>query len=570
MIVAHHPGGGVVGEQVIHRGGHLEGALVAVAAHAGDPLRVGHARAQHAADLLRQGAQARRGRIGVVAAIHPRLLAAQVAHGRRHAALELVVIVGIEQVVLAVVLVVHHEIDAGQTPREVLAGLGAVVLLAVGVAAPLAKGARQVGVFLPGAAVDQALQAGAVGAGFGPVNAVAGAAPGLPGFEAARFERARLRLDARADRIHLGRLVQIGKRLYRRIEKPHHVAEGVAEEPRYAQRHIDAGAIEEAHRQNLEIAHPAAAAGPLRAHAEQRESLRDIVAAGAHGRGAPYGQADAAGKIALFLLVFLHQPRRRVAAELPTGRRGDRARVDRKEIAPGGQHIGTAAGGRAARPRGDEAPGQSAQQLAQFLLAAGVEAGRKIRPQALQHARRGRPAARRGRGGRHAVLDQRAGQALQALAGVAAVAPRRARERRREHGRPRALPWRFPGRVQRIEVRAREQVLGQGADQTGVPGAARADRIARQREQGVARLTARGAAPEHVQTVANLAFFQLAQVGVGALEQGLLVLVAGRWRQTQIAVQMVFERVLEDLPAQQRRASRVHAEGLVVLVQQAL
>ena len=77
LVIAHHPSGGVVGEQVIHRGGHLEGALVAVALYARDPLRVARARAHHAADLLRQRAQARRGRIAVIAEIHPRLRAAE-------------------------------------------------------------------------------------------------------------------------------------------------------------------------------------------------------------------------------------------------------------------------------------------------------------------------------------------------------------------------------------------------------------------------------------------------------------------------------------------------------------
>ena len=52
--VLDHPGGGVVAEQVVDGGRHLERALVAVALHGGDPLRVDHPGADHPGRLLGQ------------------------------------------------------------------------------------------------------------------------------------------------------------------------------------------------------------------------------------------------------------------------------------------------------------------------------------------------------------------------------------------------------------------------------------------------------------------------------------------------------------------------------------
>ena len=52
MMVADGVGGGGEGEEVVDRRRDLEGALVAVAHHAGDPFRVGGAAADDARDLL--------------------------------------------------------------------------------------------------------------------------------------------------------------------------------------------------------------------------------------------------------------------------------------------------------------------------------------------------------------------------------------------------------------------------------------------------------------------------------------------------------------------------------------
>ena len=105
LVIVDQFGGGVEGEQIVHRGRHLEGALVAVAHGARNPLGIGDAGAYHAADFLSQGANPGRLRIAVVAMIDGRVAAAEVPNGRHHAALMLVVLAGVQQVMLAAVLI---------------------------------------------------------------------------------------------------------------------------------------------------------------------------------------------------------------------------------------------------------------------------------------------------------------------------------------------------------------------------------------------------------------------------------------------------------------------------------
>ena len=85
--------------------------------------------------------------------------------GGDEAALELVVVVAVEQVVLAVVLVVDDGLDVGEPRGEAVALGGAGGLGAIGVLAPVEDGVGEIGLGLPGAGVDEALEAGAVGAG---------------------------------------------------------------------------------------------------------------------------------------------------------------------------------------------------------------------------------------------------------------------------------------------------------------------------------------------------------------------------------------------------------------------
>jgi hypothetical protein len=84
-------------------------------------------------------------------------------HRRRHAALELVVVVGIQQVMLAVVLVLHHRLHCRQPLLEQLPRRLALFARAIGIAAPDDESLGQIATIGPPALVDQRLQPGAIG-----------------------------------------------------------------------------------------------------------------------------------------------------------------------------------------------------------------------------------------------------------------------------------------------------------------------------------------------------------------------------------------------------------------------
>src|SRR5260370_41292817 len=96
-------------------------------------------------------------------------------HREREAALKLVVIVAVEQVVLAVVLVVEHRVGAGEAGFEEAAPGLALAAGAVGPLAPAEIGVGEIAVVLPDPLVDQGLQTGAIGSRPGAEDAVAGA-----------------------------------------------------------------------------------------------------------------------------------------------------------------------------------------------------------------------------------------------------------------------------------------------------------------------------------------------------------------------------------------------------------
>ncbi len=75
--VLDHVGGGVVAEEVIDRGGHLQRALIAVARDRRQPLRVDDSGAEDALRFFCQVADPGAGRIGAVAEVGARPLAGQ-------------------------------------------------------------------------------------------------------------------------------------------------------------------------------------------------------------------------------------------------------------------------------------------------------------------------------------------------------------------------------------------------------------------------------------------------------------------------------------------------------------
>jgi hypothetical protein len=178
-MVGDGPGGGREGEEVVHGGGHLEGALVAVAHNPGDPFRIDHARPHHPGDLFLQSAHLGALGPGMVVVVDAGPAAGKVAHRHGEPALELVVVVGIQQVVLPVVLVVDHRLDPFEPSGEEILFRPATGARPIGVAAPGQIGPGQIRVGVPAALVDQGLQAGPIGPGLGAEDPEAGPPGGL-------------------------------------------------------------------------------------------------------------------------------------------------------------------------------------------------------------------------------------------------------------------------------------------------------------------------------------------------------------------------------------------------------
>ena len=88
----------------------------------------------------------------------------------------------------------------------------------------------------------------------------------------------------------------------------------------------------------------------------------------AHGARAPDAQSDTARIRAGFAQVPLDQLGGQLLTDAPRGLAGHAARVDGVEVAPGGQHVGHAARGGAARPGGDVLAVERVQEVLDLVL----------------------------------------------------------------------------------------------------------------------------------------------------------------------------------------------------------
>ncbi|SUJ03740.1 Uncharacterised protein [Sphingomonas paucimobilis] len=141
---------------------------------------------------------------------------------------------------------------------------------------------------------------------------------------------------------------------------------GIAEQPRHAQRHIDARPVEAHQRHHLEPRHPFGTMIPDRLDPDQVQRHGELLARGAHRRRTPEIDDQRAEVIAL----LLHMPPDQFLGELdPLRLRGaarHRAGVDGIEVTSGRQHIGTAPVRRAGRPRRHAPAVQPRQQPGAF------------------------------------------------------------------------------------------------------------------------------------------------------------------------------------------------------------
>src|SRR5207237_10591957 len=97
-------------------------------------------------------------------------------HDEREAALELVIIVAVEQIVLAIVLVVQHRFRYREARLKQLAFGAAFATGGIGPLTPAEVGVSKIRLILPDPLIDQRLQSGAVGARLRAEDAIAGAA----------------------------------------------------------------------------------------------------------------------------------------------------------------------------------------------------------------------------------------------------------------------------------------------------------------------------------------------------------------------------------------------------------
>jgi hypothetical protein len=300
--------------------------------HGLDPARVQQTRSHNFVDLFLQRMEARSAGAGVVGEPESRSLAAQLLRGGAQSSLELVIIIGIQQVMLAVVLVVEHHLNRRQAPlqggtvgshRNRLAVHGITVsgwIPAVAPAAPGQVSLPQVPTVPPLTAVDQSLQSGAIGPRCRTKHPTAVPLPpsrGRQGVHGLRFIEAS---EATGGPVHPG----------------HQLGESVAEQPGDPQRHIHPGPTQQRQGDHLQIDHAAGGAIPQGPHPHQGQGLGDVLASVAHRRRTPDRESEPAQVIPLLLSMQLEQQLGAAPPQVPRGLGGQTAQIDAVEVAAGG------------------------------------------------------------------------------------------------------------------------------------------------------------------------------------------------------------------------------------------
>src|SRR5258706_5042268 len=88
---------------------------------------------------------------------------AQTLHRRRKAAHELIIVVGIENIVLTIILALRDKIDAGKLLGKIAPRGLALDTAAIGKTAPVEIDVGDIAAIAPAAFADQRLQAGTIG-----------------------------------------------------------------------------------------------------------------------------------------------------------------------------------------------------------------------------------------------------------------------------------------------------------------------------------------------------------------------------------------------------------------------
>src|SRR5208337_4394154 len=237
--VVNDAGGGVEAEQVIDRRAQFQPPFVAVPPYALDPLGVDDARAENPQHLLLEVADGGARRVVSVAEIMLRLAARQGADGGDHATVELQVIVAVEDVMLAVVLVVQRDLHTDEPPSKQVAGVDALLVDRVRIAAPVNVCFRQVGGAIPVLLVDQRQDPRTVALRLGTEDAVRSLPLEVERTGLGACGRFHVRQEMLAREILAGRLIQLHDQPGGLVQECDQVGKGVAEETADAHDDVD-------------------------------------------------------------------------------------------------------------------------------------------------------------------------------------------------------------------------------------------------------------------------------------------------------------------------------------------
>ena len=420
----------------------------------------------------------------MIAVIAGRLFTAQAFDRCQHATLKLVVIVGVEQVMLTVVLILYHGLHLAQALSKLATGGGAFITGAIGIPAPVQIHLGKVISTLPQPTINCVLHARAIGTGFCPENAPSGLTCRQFRAQSFAFKLRTLAAYFSRQRVQLVRFIQRCHRLHRGIEQTDQIGKRVPEEPGHAQGHIHSRSIQQADRQDLEVIDPLTARRPHRAYAHQGHRLSDIIAAGAHGCRAPHRQAELAQVVAVILQMAFENQVGRLKANPPGRGRGQIAHVHRKEVTSGGQYVEPTATGRTARARRHKTAAQGIQQTLHFRRAAGIQTRCNHCQQSVKNRANIRPfiAVRKLQFTQQRLFDQLRGVQLKAFTAIPGGAPQRVANGLQ-------LGWlsRCPGFGQRTVKRVKAQFkgFGQRAQYTRLRSPAITPRNTQQGQQGV-------------------------------------------------------------------------------------
>ena len=167
LLRAHRPSRRAKGKNIVERRRHLHHPLIAVAHDTGEPFGIGSPAANHPRDLGLQPTNLGRFRPRMVIVVEGGQMTAGSLHRRSQATLELVIVVAVEQIMLAIILIMNNGLNPSQQPVELFGlesgrGGAAIGIGGIGGAAPGTVGRGEVAATLPLARIDERLQPRAI------------------------------------------------------------------------------------------------------------------------------------------------------------------------------------------------------------------------------------------------------------------------------------------------------------------------------------------------------------------------------------------------------------------------